>query len=473
MRQSRHFFIHLIGLFALASSSYSQTITREDFLDRLKQVHPIFEKEELTPRIESEERSSLRGAEDWNIFSSVNLSHEEPAIAIAGPEETDAISFEGGFDRAFWKTGGRLSASYSSFRASLEIDPLFRVPDLFYQNQLTVTYTHPLMRNKSGLLDRLQHDLKQYDIDFSEVRSFENREDFLAGIAQQFLDWVFLEEQERIIQERLRLSEEEYERTKKKREAHLVDQADVIRAEDAVRFWKQNQMLIESQRKSLQAELAVLSKNNELYNMSPEFPLYEPVELAPLDDAITVLKEQSRLIRALDIRLKQLGHSRLGLENTLKPDLSLVARFNIKEAALDFPGSLKMEKPDAMVGLLFSVPLGNRTIKHQITKTDLQVKQLEKELENVTLSLVAALTEVHIQISELEKVLALNKEQIVSARERTEEELKLYNQGRGELTFVIQSRDNEQNAKLTYASNALMYQKLVVVYQSLTDQLYF
>jgi outer membrane protein TolC len=463
----------LVGLFTLTSSSYAQTITREDFLDRLKQVHPIFEKEELTAQIESEKRSSLRGAEDWNIFSSVNLSHEEPAIAIAGPEETDAISFEGGIERSFWRTGGRLSASYSAFRASLEIDPLFGVPDLFYQNQLAVTYTHPLLRNKKGLLDRLQHDLKQYDIDFSEVRSFENREDFLARNAQKFLDWVFLEEQERIIQERLRLSEEEYERTKKKREAHLVDQADVIRAEDAVRFWKQNQMLIESRWKSLQAELAVLSKNNELYTMSPEFPLYDLGELAPLDDAITGLKEQSRLIQALDIRLKQFGHSRRGLENTLRPDLSLVAQFNIKEADQDFPGSLKMDKPDAMVGLLFSVPLGNRTIKHQITKTDLQMEQLEKELEGLTLNLVAALTDVHIQIRELEKVLALNKEQIESARERTEEELKLYNQGRGELTFVIQSRDNEQNAKLTYASNALTYQKLVVVYQSLTDQLYF
>ena len=69
-------------------------------------------------------------------------------------------------------------------------------------------------------------------------------------------------------------------------------------------------------------------------------------------------------------------------------------------------------------------------------------------------------------------MLSLNREQIQSARDRTEEELKLYNQGRGDLTFVILSRDNEENAKLTYAANALTYHKLNLEYLALMDQLY-
>lgn len=34
------------------------------------------------------------------------------------------------------------------------------------------------------------------------------------------------------------------------------------------------------------------------------------------------------------------------------------------------------------------------------------------------------------------------------------------------------SRDNEESAKLTYAENALNYQKLWVQYQALMDELY-
>ncbi len=466
----------LVALLCMPLRPDAQEITREEFLDQVMRVHPIFEKEELTARIEGEDRESLLGAQDWNVFSSLFASHEEAAIAIAGPEETEAISFEGGVERAFWNTGGRLTASYSALRTSLTVDPgleqFFSLPNAYYQNQFAVTYTHPLLRNSRGYLDRLAYDLKQYDIDFSEVRSFENREDFLAGVAQRFLDWVFLTEQERIIQERLRLSEEEFERTGRKRKAHLVEEADVIRAEDAVRIWKQNLMLVDSQRKSLRAELAVLSMDSGLNEMDPEFPLYETSEIVSLEEAVSELKENSRLIRALDIRLNQLDHSRRGLEHTLRPDLSLVAQFNIKNADESYGESWKLDRPDAVVGLQLSFPLGNRGVKHQIAMTDLQVVQLEKELEDVTLNLVASLTDVHIRIRELEKVLELNREQIESARLRTEEELKLYNQGRGELTFVIQSRDNEQNAKLTYAANALTYHKLMVSYLALTDRLY-
>jgi hypothetical protein len=52
------------------------------------------------------------------------------------------------------------------------------------------------------------------------------------------------------------------------------------------------------------------------------------------------------------------------------------------------------------------------------------------------------------------------------------EEIKLYNQGRSSLPFVIQSRDNEENARLTYAVNARTYQSLVLSYRALVDELF-
>ena len=77
-----------------------------------------------------------------------------------------------------------------------------------------------------------------------------------------------------------------------------------------------------------------------------------------------------------------------------------------------------------------------------------------------------------ISIKEMEKVLVLNQEQIESAKAKTREELRLYNQGRGILTFVIQSRDNEEQAKLTYAQNAANYHKLILQYRALMDELF-
>jgi outer membrane protein TolC len=461
----------LLAVFWSITSAQVEAVTQEEFLDQLRRTHPLFEKEELTAQIEREAQKAYQGAEDWNIFSSVGFSHEEPAIAISGPERTDAISLSGGIERLFWRTGGRLSASFSSGWSDIGIDPFFGFPESFYGNQVGITYAHPLLKDKDGFLDRLEYELKRFDIDFAEVQALENQEEFLAGSATRFLDWVFLTEQRRIVAERLRLSEEELARTERKREANLVDEVDVIRAEDAVRIGKQNQVLVESQWKATQAELAVLSQDDGLYGATPVFDLYEVERLPPIDEAISRWHERSRLIKVLDIRLKQLEYARRGFVETSRPDMWLVAQLNTKNTDKSFGESFKMDKPDAAVSLQFSLPWENRAARSQIAETDLQVAKIEKQLDEITLGIESALTNLYIQLKEMEGVLGLNREQIESAKRKTEEEVNLYNQGRGDLTFVIQSRDNEQNAKLTYALNALTYHKLLIEYRALLDEL--
>lgn len=464
--------IVFIGLCGLPFSILAQSITLEDFLIQLQKTHPLFEKEKMTAKIEKETQNSYLGAQDWNLNASVTYSHEEPAITFYGPDQTDAVSIDGSVERVFWKTGGRFSASISSGFAKIEINPLYNVPSNLYQNQIAVSYIHPLIKNKNGSLDRLQHDLKQFDIDFSEIRAIENMEYFLTDIAGKYLDWVYLTEQKIIIAERFKLSEEKLDRTRRKRKANLVDQADVIRAEDAVRIWKQNLVLAESHWKALQAELAVLSNNDQIYNYYPEFNLYNIMDPLLLDEAILQLKNESRLVKLLKIRSDQLLHSRIGFKEISKPDLSAIVQFNIKRTEDTIGESFLLKRPDALVGLQFSLPVENRTAQSQLLKTELQISQLNYQIDDVVITLSSALTNLHIQLQELENVLELNQEQIESAKERTKEELKLYNQGRGDLTFVIQSTDNEQYAKLTYATNALTYQKMQIAYKALMDQLY-
>lgn len=487
MKHSRITLLILMGLYSLSSLSQAQTITLDQFLDQLKQTHPLFEKERLTVQIEKEQQNSYLGTEDWLITSGTYYSRQNPLPPGSfTPDRVDQINVGAVAGRTFWKTGGRLSFSWSSNFTDqtgledfkIQLDPLappivFDIgPSKYYQNELAVTYVHPLLKNRNGFLDRLQYDLKQYDIDFSEVQSLENQENFLASVAGKFLDWVLLTEQKQIIQDRLRLSEEELTRTKKKREANLVDEVDVIRAGDAVRIAKRNQVLIGSRWKALQAELAVLTMNSEIFDDSPEFDLNIFVELMPLETASTYLNVNSRLIRVLNVRLDQLQYARKGFEETLKPDLSLVAQVITKNLDEGFGESLNMDKLDTYVGLQFSLPLGNRTAKSQITKTDLRTTQLKKQLLDLSLTLTSALANLHIQINELEEVLKLDIEQIESAKVKTREELKLYDLGRGELTFVIQSQDSEQNAKLTYVGDSVTYHKLIIAYRALMDELF-
>ena len=462
-------FIALLFLFPYLV--YTQTITQEEFLNNLKTSHPMFEKEELNAKIENEEKASLLGTQDWNIFSTFSISRETPALAFSGPDRTDAIGIEAGVEKAFWSTGGRLSASLSTGTAKIKINPVWGFPEVFYQNQLNLSYVHPLLKNRSGFLDKLQYNLKQFDINFAEVQALENQEEFLAGAAVKFLDWVLLSEQSKIISERVKLSEEELDRTKRKRLANLVDEVDVLRAEDAVRIAEQNRVLIDGQWKAFQAELAELSFSEEMKSQQPTFDISKFVKLPTEEDAKKQLEEKSRLLNIVQIRLDQLVMVRKGVKETDKADLSAFAQMNTKRLDDKVAESLDMDKYDIAVGLQLRVPLEKRTSKHQIQKTDLQIQQLNAQKKEIEVTLVSALTNLLIQIREMEAVLKLNQEQIESAQKKTEEELKLYNQGRGSLTFVILSRDGEEDAKLVYVRNATLYHKLVVQYRSLMDEL--
>jgi len=45
-------------------------------------------------------------------------------------------------------------------------------------------------------------------------------------------------------------------------------------------------------------------------------------------------------------------------------------------------------------------------------------------------------------------------------------------QAKGQLTFVIQSRDSEQNTKLNNACNAALYHKRIIKIRALLDELF-
>ncbi|MCG8344225.1 MAG: TolC family protein [Chlorobiales bacterium] len=452
----------------------AEPLTKEAFVALLEKNHPIFEKERLTKSIEATEQRRYLGEVDWNVSSSLTWSREEATITAFSPDLTNALSLQTGLNKQFWDTGGRLSATYSINRSSSSFEqaPLFSYPERFYENSLELQYSQPLLRNMGGKLTRLQYDLKAYDVDVAGIQASENIEDFLANAISKYLDWVYLEEQKKIISRRLSLSRKEFERTQRKFNAFLVDSADVIRSKDALNTWRQNLGLVESQLSALRSELSVLAQSSLFLTGEPDFNLYSLQRPEALASAKARLESSSRILKILDLRKKQLDVNAIGVRETGKPDLSLIAAVTVKSAEEEAGDSFTFDKNDAAVGLQLSVPIENRTAKADYQRNRLQTLQLGKEREDVSLSLNASLSSLHTQLTKLMEVLELNREQIESARLRTIEETKIYEQGRGDLTFVIMSRDNEESAKLAYAENALNYQKLWLQYEALMDELY-
>jgi outer membrane protein TolC len=460
-----------------------RVMSLDDYLDRVKAVHPFFKARNMQPEIEQKQSDRFLGREDWRLGATGDLKHVEPLqTSPFDPERVDVFSLGAGVERLFWGNGSRLSVDWKS-NVTDQTLPGFSIPgpggpldvplgpSTYYHNVLSATWSVPLMQNRGGVLARLEHDLSLFDVKTSEVIALENQEDFLLEAGVTFLEWVLAREQMRIAQDRLDFAVEELERSRRKLSAFLVDEVDVLRAQDAVHGTRSALYLIESQWKSVQAGLATLASDEAMYRSIPDYDLYKLPAQMDVEDFVDYVLEHSRLVQGLEIQHEQLLQLERGYGQTEKPELALNLGAALKGGDDGFGGSWEMRYPDIGAGLVFSYPIGTRTATADVEKTRLQVRQLELSIQDTRLSLEIAARTILVRMNELKDVIDSNIAQIQSNRARTEEELKLYNQGRGDLTFVIQSRDRVALSELEYAGNAANYHTLLLQLNALADEL--
>jgi outer membrane protein TolC len=483
IKRTEHSAVYFLML-CLPLMLQAQYITLPELIESVRQGHPFFAKESLNPVIELENQRSYLGTQDWVISSSPYYVYREPVSSGLGiPTKINNIGAEIAVEKVFWKTGGRFNFTWSTSYTDQIIDDIVIPmpttdiiipvgPSRFYENRAYVTYTQPLLQNRGGRLDQLEYDLSAYTVTMLKFQVQENQENFVLRLAELFLDWTLLIEQERIAEARLKLSQEQLDQIERKRTAYLVDKLDVLRARDAVCTAEQNIVLIQSQLKAKQAELAILAQVENIYASSPRFDLYTLDTLPDSDQAVAKIKQDAKILQALRVQHEQQQLLIAGYKDTKKPQLYLSVGAGLQSGHEDIVESFQLDKPDVLVALDFRYPLGNKKAGSDVAKARLENQRLNEEIANIELELEARVRNLLILISNMEQILALNKDQIASARERTQEEMRLYNQGRNSLTFVIQSRDNEEQAELTYAQNAAVYHQLIIQYRALMDDLF-
>jgi len=459
----------------LSSPGFSEDITRvtlEDYLEEAVKNHPSFVSSKLSVDIAKKRAQSLLGEQDWSYAAGPYYTYlgEESASANFWDtiEAAHLLGAEAGLSRPIWPTGGNigflLSSGYSNLKGTY-------YDYKYYKQKVGVTYTQPLLQNLGGRLSRFDYEQSGYEVDSTRLSSLESREGYILDFAELFLSWVELTEKIRISEEGYDFAREQLNHIRERYLSSITERVDLLRSEDSAFIYEQNLLVVESQLKAKQAELAVFAGMEEIYQAEPEFELFSLQELPEIQPALSALKQRSRALEAMDIFLDQLQHRRRGLLEQKKPQLNLSLSASLSEGDEELGESFKINKPDGFVAIELSAPLGNHSIKAELEKVDLEIEQLQKDKEGLEISLEADLRSIMIQIREMEKVLALNRRRLDSAKEKREEELKLYNQGRGELTFVLQSRDNEENAKIIYVENSCLYHLYVLQYRALMDEL--
>ena len=106
----------------------------------------------------------------------------------------------------------------------------------------------------------------------------------------------------------------------------------------------------------------------------------------------------------------------------------------------------------------------HQRLHHQLQLLRVYRERYLRDIQARALSLLS-------RISHMQNVLRLNRLQVEASVKTTNEEKRLYEQGRNDLPTVIQSQDNEQQARLRLIDNATNYQNLVLQLDSLLGRL--
>jgi len=294
--------------FFVSTIASSQTISLKDYFQLAKKNHPFFKKEALSTQISQKAQDRLLGRKDWVLKSSPFYEFKEPVRETSfEPEKFEKYGLELGTEKAFWSTGARLSFNYSTLKTDQNFVDV-RAPGFesfsfgepkFYRNGISATYSQPLLENLGGQQDKLDFDLAGFEVSITDMNREESEEDFLLELGIKFLDWILLREQSKIANDRLVLANEQLNETKERRSSNLVDQVDLLRAEDAVRIAEQTNLLLDSKQRAKQAQIATLVGAANFAGKDPDFDIYSIRTMPSIEQSIDQLEEKLRLLRIL------------------------------------------------------------------------------------------------------------------------------------------------------------------------------
>lgn len=458
----------------------AEPVTLEGYLARVQAVHPLFRAERLALQLADAETAALRGAEGWVLQATPSLGTEEPVSNSSfSPSDSTTLGMGVDLERSLWRTGSRVGVNWDYLYQEQEAAtvPIFGpngelsdfetgLPE-FHQHGLFLSFTQPLLKNRGGGQDRLAADVREITARAERLRSRENEEDFLLRLAGRYLEWRLQDQELLVAEDRAVLAQGQLDFIMRRRLENQAAQVDVLRARSDQNSVAQAVRRARLSRDAVAAELAVLAQ-------WPAMPTAVDEDLFATNDLAMVGVNVPAGLRVLDIfefEADRLLREAAGLVDSERAQLDLDLSAGLSGGDATFGESASLDQPSARAALVFRYPLGNRVAKKQVEINRLQREQVIAQMEQTAMQLASSIGVLETQLTQTIELLALSAAQIELARERTEEELEQYRQGRSSLAFVIQSQDAEATAEVLHLRTAVGFQKLRLEHEALLDRL--
>jgi outer membrane protein TolC len=150
----------------------------------------------------------------------------------------------------------------------------------------------------------------------------------------------------------------------------------------------------------------------------------------------------------------------------------LLSDKNSTQALLDLTvGTSNENTNDWSIGLDLSYPLGNTKAKSALEKTQINLAKNKENATEKLLNLTIKTSVLGKKLQHLVKLLDTYQARINIADARALAEKKRYELGNSQVSFVISAQNNVHDVKLAYAQAAVKYQKSVLEFKAVIDQL--
>ncbi len=441
----------------------AQAITEQTFVEQLKKTHPFFNQQALSSQIKHIEKQATTANEDWAIALDAQYKDEDVShvSSITAYEQLDTSSLTSSATRKFTQTGGDITLKHTWKDKSEDLNTS--------RNTFSVDYTHPLLKNKDGINDRLNTDVAQLSINKNTLDRLEQEEAFILKNLHRFIELAYAQEQQNINENRLLLAQQELDLVNKRYAASVVEKVDVLLQEDAYQRAKQQLLQAQQDLTLLRREIAI-TLAYDFDKVVAKTDLYKAYKF----DTVSLknkLQSQSRVLKLLELDQQILRRQLKSYQNQSKAKLDLKLGLSRDGEKDNFSDSLEHQSASWNVGLGLSYPLGGVKNNSDISKAKIELEKSREAQQEKLLDLHVQAATLKEKIQLLEAMMLSNREQIVIAKARTVEERKRYANGNGQASFVINAQNNEQSVALSYAQVAKNYQKSVLDFKATIDQL--
>jgi hypothetical protein len=470
--------MRLLLILSLFLSCKVAAYTQKTFVDQLLSSHEFFEKEMINLKIKQLEMEGDRANYEnwsWDVGAEIGRIRKDKQkydytsstdYARETDQEVGKISSD--LSKKFFSNGSELNLS---FDRSLPVkDEQMHDKNGYqkdkntteYLNDASISWTLPLLKNKSGIVDQNTYDLAVLDYEDERLVLAETQEDFIEDKVFEFIDWVNFKWQINAVSKAIgKLQNFGKKMTKSQsRDVKVLS-----------RFIDKKKRLLLSLKSKLKAQTGLLSASIKQVDFSKNFPTLPDIFYINLiDDVARYSQLNVRDLKRIDLEIQKNARSIKTYKNAELADFDFTISASKDENKGNYSSYSKSKETNIEAKFVFSYPLtGDISNQVYLSKYELKKRQIELKYENKLKDVVSDINKLSTDIKQGLIQLKLTEQQV--KKNEVDNELNLYFAGKGDVRFAIIEQEDYQELQLEKIDLLVDLYKNKLRYDSLIDRL--